>query len=85
MKNVEVKVESLRLESAAYDGLDGKMHPAQYAVNVAYQGDKYRKGAISFSAQSIAVLSKDEIIELFELTEEEFAAIEVYPMLPYAE
>ena len=85
MKNVEVKIESLRLESEAYEGIDGKMKPAEYAVNVAYQGDKYRKGAISFSAQSIAVLSKDEIIELFELTEEEFAAIEVYPMLPYAE
>lgn len=80
MKNVEVKVES-----EAYEGIDGKMKPAQYAVNVAYQGDKYRKGAISFSAQSIAVLSEDEIIELFELTEEELAAIEVYPMLPYAE
>jgi hypothetical protein len=60
------------------------MRPAQYTVNIAYQGDKYRKGAISFSAQSIAILSKDEIIELFELTEEEFSAIQVHPKLPYA-
>ena len=84
MKNLEVTIESLRLEREPYEGLDGKMRPAQYAVNIAYQGDKYRKGAISFSAQSIAVLSEDEIMELFELTEEEFDAIEIYPMLPYA-
>lgn len=83
MKNLEVTIESLRLEREPYEGFDGQMRPAQYAVNIAYQGDKYRKGAISFSAQSIAVLSEDEIMELFELTEEEFAAIEVHPMLPY--